>query len=249
MDETTFRFFQSAWNVLGVLGLVFTAAGISAYLAFRYLGAKWLDTKFSERLESYKHAQQRELEALRFKINGLIERASKIYGKEYEHLPNLWFDLNTAFGSTHGLLGGLRFLPNLDMMNDQELEEFLNQADLREWQKIEFRDSRNKVRHWSRLEDGKNYSKAFEDHKNFRISLSKHAIFFSAEMRIEFEKVADMLWKVIVEFEIYQLNPEEGAPIERTARKEMRENGVERLKLLETAVRDRLWNAERAELS
>jgi len=43
------------------------AAGV-AFAVFRFLGQKWIDGKFAERLEVYKHQQQRELEQLKFQI-------------------------------------------------------------------------------------------------------------------------------------------------------------------------------------
>jgi hypothetical protein len=248
MDSVSFHFFQSAWNVLGIVGVLLAGAVTLSFLAFRFFSAKWLDTKFSERLESYKHAQQRELEALRFKINGLIDRASKIYGKEYEHLPNLWFELNTAYRSARYLLGGLRQFPDLDTMTPDQLEQFLDRSDLEEWQKTELKAASRKTTYWSRCQDFRAFNKAVEDHVEFRASLSKYAIFFSEDMRSDFENTSNMIWDVIVEYDIFWLNRDPDVKTQRTAREEMRINGEQRLKVLEKSVRDRLWDAERAEI-
>lgn len=48
---------------------------------------------------------------------------------------------------------------------------------------------------------------------------------------------------VSAEFQVFRLDPDLDAPIERAARREMRENGDKMLRSLEKKVRDRLWNA------
>jgi hypothetical protein len=63
--------------VLAALGAIIVAGGGLAFIAyaiFKYLGQKWLDAKFEERLAAYKHAQQKELEQLKFEINALMDR-------------------------------------------------------------------------------------------------------------------------------------------------------------------------------
>ena len=47
-------------------------ASAIAYGFFKLLGEKWLEAKFSERLEKLKHEQERELEMHRLQINSLF---------------------------------------------------------------------------------------------------------------------------------------------------------------------------------
>ena len=51
---------------------------------------QWLDSKFAERLEAYKHQQQRELEQLRFQINALFDRVTKLHQREFQVLPDAY---------------------------------------------------------------------------------------------------------------------------------------------------------------
>jgi hypothetical protein len=53
------------------------AAGV-AFALFRFLGQKWIDGKFAEKLEAYKHAQNKEIEDIRFKINLIFSRLVKL---------------------------------------------------------------------------------------------------------------------------------------------------------------------------
>lgn len=74
MDE----FFQFIGKIIAVGG---TTAAI-AYAFFVFLGKKWLENRFSERLEAYKHKQNKELEEVRYRINAQFNRITKIHGRK-----------------------------------------------------------------------------------------------------------------------------------------------------------------------
>ena len=61
-------------ELLKGIGLITVASGgigTITYLIFKRFSEKWLDNKFEERLATYKHQQQKELEQVRFKIGAL----------------------------------------------------------------------------------------------------------------------------------------------------------------------------------
>jgi cell division protein FtsB len=58
--------------------------------ALKWFGENWINSKFSERLEAFKYAQQRELEQLKFQINASMDRAVKLHQREFETLPEAW---------------------------------------------------------------------------------------------------------------------------------------------------------------
>lgn len=117
---------------LGTLGLTVGIAATAAYGLFRLLGDKWLSTKFNERLESYKHAQQREMEHWRLKINTAMDRTSKLHQYEFEAIPELWTKLNEAYGALSSFLSPLQHYPDLSRMSSPQLETFLNNTELEE---------------------------------------------------------------------------------------------------------------------
>ena len=56
-------------EILKFIGRAVTYGGggaVVAFLLFRFLGSKWIESKFAESLEAYKHAQAKELEAVKF---------------------------------------------------------------------------------------------------------------------------------------------------------------------------------------
>src|SRR4051812_28368721 len=79
--------------LLKAAGLLALAGGGAAGLIFgpfRYLADKWLTSKFDQRLKQFKHAQQVEMENLRFKINSLFDRTTKLHQREFEVVPAAW---------------------------------------------------------------------------------------------------------------------------------------------------------------
>lgn len=91
------------------------AVGI-AFTAFRFLGSKWIETKFAARLEAYRHEQTKELEELRHKINAAFSRMTKIHEKEFEALPEAWYKLQDALGHISGLTSVVQCYPDLNRM-------------------------------------------------------------------------------------------------------------------------------------
>ena len=68
-------------------------------LFFKLLASKWLENKFDKRLEDHKHKLENEREELKFKINSLLNRVTKIHEKEFEVLPIAWEKLDKLFDS------------------------------------------------------------------------------------------------------------------------------------------------------
>jgi hypothetical protein len=68
--EALDAFFSSA-------GQIITAAGggaVAAFALFRYLGSKWIENKFSQRMEQLRHTQALELQRLRVEIDSLLRK-------------------------------------------------------------------------------------------------------------------------------------------------------------------------------
>jgi hypothetical protein len=83
----------SLTDILAAIGALIVGSGTIGAIAFglfKVLGEKWLNAKFEERLAEYKHAQQKEIEQLRFRINSLMDRTTKLHQHEFEVLPEAW---------------------------------------------------------------------------------------------------------------------------------------------------------------
>ena len=168
-----------------------------------FLGRKWLETKFAEGLEAYKHKQNKELEEVRYQINSQFNRITKIHEKEIEVLPLAWSKLNDALGKMTYLTSPMRQYQQLDMLSDEQLEAFLKESSLGDWEKNELRKSDNKLDYYQErifyheLSDAK---KASVDFHNY---LLNNSIFLSQDIKDKFLALDDIFWSAITDKEIW----------------------------------------------
>jgi len=128
MNETIINFFTKM--------LVYGGGGaVIAYLIFQYLGTKWIENKFAERLDELKHQHALELQRLRIEIDSLLSGSLKLQELEFEFLPDAWQKLDEAHGLVSWLVSPMQEYPDLDRMNTQQLEEFLETTELSPSQK------------------------------------------------------------------------------------------------------------------
>jgi hypothetical protein len=239
-------------NVFSIFGELFKAIGLVAgvgggiaaisYAIFKRFGEKWLDAKFEERLAEYRHAQQKELERLRFQINALLDRATKLHQREFDVLPEAWAKLNDAFWQVSNLVSPGQSYPDLSQMSDAHFREFVAHCDLMEWEKNELLASADRqsyyVDHiyWHRLNSAKTYA------KDSHVFLTKNGIFLPSEIKEQFVEVDTLVWDAVDEDEHNERN--KIIPRGQTKQQSLLKNGPNTLKALEAKVQERLRNAE-----
>lgn len=228
----------------GLGAIVVAGGGLSliVYGTFKLLAQKWLETKFSERLESYKHEQQKQLEQLRFKINALLDRATKLHQQEYEVLPEAWALLNDAFWKANSFVSPYRQYPDLNKMTATHLTEFLESSTLNGWEKEEVLAASDKTDYyikrifWHSMDDVQ--TSARKSH----ICILKKGIFLQPDLRKKFKDIDDVIWKALNEaennerFKVY--------PLDFTKRDVLLKEGPKLLEELEQLVQGRLWNTD-----
>jgi hypothetical protein len=238
---------QSVTDLITWLGgglIVFTAAAGVAYWIFRAFSEKWLTAKFDERLAAYKHEQQKELEELRFKISGLLDRATKLAQREFDVLPEAWAKLVMAHGHVQAVTTGLQQYPDIDRMDTDELTEFLEQETiLTQWQKDELKKEHKKTDYYIKLIDRHKAWEARETYRDFFVYFRKNGIFIREELKSKFHELSEMIQRTLVEHEqsVREFRGQGIQPI----RKERQKFSAESDKLmnsLEAAVQTRLWD-------
>src|SRR5208283_3519181 len=174
------------------------AVGV-AYAVFRTLSVKWLDSKFAESLAAYKHAQAKEIEEVRFRINSLFDRLTKLHQNELEVLPEAWARLYDAYWKAELYLALMQSYPDLDRMSEAHRNEFIESCELHEWQKEEVRQAsdknecyRNHIR-WHELAGAQDAS--IECHTYLRTN----GIFLKQEMQEHFSRIDDLVWKALMD--------------------------------------------------
>lgn len=129
-------------QVLRFFGEVVVYGGGSAavaFLLFQYLGRGWIDARFAERLEAFKHEQAKELQRMKVEVESLLSGALKIQDREFTVLPDAWHKLNEAYSLTGWVVSPMQQFPAVGRMADDELEEFLKVSESLESQKTRVR--------------------------------------------------------------------------------------------------------------
>lgn len=240
------QYIDELFKAIGAIAA--TGGGVVAisYAVFKKFGEKWLDTKFEERLAAYRHAQQKELEQLRFQINALLDRATKLHQREFEVMPEAWAKLNDAYWKVSAFVSPMQSYPSLDAMSNAQLEEFLKACDLNEWEKAEVLKAAEKTEYyiehifWHRLTEAKSIAR--EAHS----FIAKNGIFLPPEIKSQFVEVDALVWDALDEHE--QNERYKTIPRESKKQQALRTAAPGLIESLEKVVQGRLWNSQREAL-
>jgi len=191
--------------------LVYGGGGAAvAYGLFMFLGKKWIENKFSKSLEIYKHAQNKELEELRYKINTQFNRVTKIHEKEFELLPEAWLKMQDALGRISQFTSLYQEFPDLNRMSSIALDEFLDKSKLQEYEKQELKKAQNKIEFYQECIFGYNYAEAHKEFSEFHNFIVRNRIFFSSDLQEKFTKIDDIMWSAIIDRKVgYQAKDHE----------------------------------------
>jgi len=190
------------------IGKVITYAGGAialAYAVFMFLGKKWIESKFDERFATFKHAQEQELERYHHQVNILLSRVTKIHEKEIEILPELWQKLQDALGNVSSLTSRLQYYPDFQYMSQETFEEFLKDSKLNDADKKQLvsapdkNEFYKKTIFWYNLRDAK---ASVREYRNF---MAYNRIFLSKDLKLEFEKIDELLAQALANRETGEL--------------------------------------------
>jgi hypothetical protein len=236
--------FRQIFATIGELVAYTGVVGLAAFAIFKLLGEKWLENKFAERLEAFKHRQNQELQELKLKIDTLFDRTIKLHQREFEVLPQAWSLLDDAFAAVRAVAVGFQQYPNVDGMNTIQLDEWLGKVDLAEWQKNELRATSDKNQYYSKALSWRQLGDAERKRIAFHLYIGKNGIFMTPEIKDAFYTLNKLMIGACVEREINL--GERASPQLREATQELNNEGLPIFAKLETAVHDRLWSSTRA---
>lgn len=229
---------QVANYVLDLLA-VYGGAGVIGVLSFQYLGKKWIENKFAQRLDVYKHQQNKELSRLRIEIDSLLSGALKLQEREFELLPEAWEKLDEAYGLTRWAMSPGQISVNVGAMTNDQLDEYLATTDFLETQKTELRSSSNRdktlqeVSYWNRLE------KANRAVFNLDRFIARNGIFFPLELKQNFVSIVLIFRSSLISHEVGHGEPT-GRQMQREGWKKIEEEAEPLYKKIEEEIQVRL---------
>lgn len=168
-----------------IIGKVITYGGGSvaiAYAVFTFLGKKWVENLFHKRLESYKYDHKKEIENLKYQINSLLSRVTKIHEKEFEVLPEAWSKLHDALDIISGLTAPFQQYPDLNRLTKIEIDNFVRDCKLQEYQKKELLETDDKTEYYIEKIFWHNLSAARNVYSEFHKYITRNRIFLSPDL-------------------------------------------------------------------
>lgn len=225
---------------------VVAAGGGAAFIAFQLFkkfGESWLDDRFKSRLQDLAHIQNKEIERLRNELTKSFDRASKLHQREFEVLPMVWDEVHEAFWTTASFVSPLQLHPDLNSMEDSQLQAFLEKCDLDEWQKNNIRKTGDKTTQfrsyafWHRLHHAQ---RARHSALN---KISRHAIFLDEAMRDDLLDILSRLNGALIEHETNHKLPmlRRSDPLDKDITW-VRGEGRADMERVEARIRRRLWS-------
>jgi hypothetical protein len=224
--------------VIGTVLLAGGGGGAVVFYLFKLFGEKWLNTKLEERLASFRHEQQKEIEHLRFRINTLMDRTAKLHQWEFDVLPEAWGRLNDAFNTIRGL--GFRLDQNLDGIPEEQLNEFLNKSPLTSLEQTQLKTAANKTEYYARCMDVYLLKDALAAYNSYEVYVRKNGIFIERSLLDTFHEID----KLMIEALDGQHLKVGRLPFSREKIAAVMPKAQSLIVALEREVQRRLWNAD-----
>ena len=191
---------------VGQIVLIGGGGAAVAYALFRYLGKSWIESRFAERLASFKHAQALEIQHLRVQIESMLSGALKLQELEFKVLPEAWKRLDESLGLVQWIAASVQQYPSIDGMSDPELEEALTTLKLTESQKAKIRASsgldrrevfQKQVR-WQRLHRARVAGAELQSY------LASNGLFLPPPLKQQFSEITTIIWSAMTMVETSQ---------------------------------------------
>lgn len=188
-------------QVLRFLGQVtlFGGGAIAvSYALFKHLGRKWIDTRFSERLESFKHQQAVEIQRMKVEIESMLSGALKFQEIEFSVIPTGWEKLENAYGLARWISSPFQEYANVGALTAEELDEFLSISELLESQKQKIRGRAGSARdrEFQEIINLHRNSQVKEAIKDLHQFCSAKGIFLPHALKQQFNEMLSLLWAV-----------------------------------------------------
>jgi hypothetical protein len=184
-----------------ILMIGLSATGI-AYSIFHLFGKKLIEEWFTQRLEDYKHLQNQELENFKYKINSLFNRITKIHEKEFEVLPTVWQKLQNALGHVADVTSPLQRYPDLNRTTGEQLDEFLKNSVLLDFQKQELLAASDKSKYYTETIFWHKLGAAQESVRDLHNYILNNRIFLNVELSARLNKADEVLNGALIDSEL-----------------------------------------------
>lgn len=194
--------FQAGWKAVIAIIAAGGGGGLIAFGIFKVTGQQWLEQRFKKEIERLKHEQNKEIEAMRQRVQSLFSRISKIHEKEFEVLPKAWFLLHNAHGSASYLLR--RKVIDLSRLSEATFEAFLKESRLSELKRNELRAAPDHDNYYDETMFWLEFNDAQSAQMKFHNYVIEHRIFMTDERREGFSLVDSVIAEALVDHRLWR---------------------------------------------
>jgi len=230
------------FEVLGKLVLVGGGGAVIVYQVFKFLAAKWLEEKFKKKFQQLVHDQNKEIERLKTELTKSFDRAAKLHQREFEALPQVWDSVSEAYWAAASLVSPLQMHSDLNRMLPKQLEAFVAQSELAEWQKEEVLASSDKTKKFQELIYWHKVSRCFNANRDANISISRIGIFVQDPIKDKLQAILDLAHGALVEDQLnHEHPPQKFSERLKNDIDRMRTDGKAWMEEAEALIKARLW--------
>jgi hypothetical protein len=192
-------------KVIGEYAVVGGGAAAVAFALFRLLGKTWIEGKFAERLETFKHQQALELQRLRIEIESMLSGALKLQELEFEILPEAWRRLDDAFGLARWITSGQQQYEGVEKATGAEFEEVLKKTlpDLMESQRASLIESnpRDRQSQYQKFVAWRRYKLALRAANELDSYIASKGLFLPSPLKEQFREIVPIIRRSLISVE------------------------------------------------
>lgn len=229
---------QSLLELLGKAVAYGGGGAVVAYGLFRFLGQKWIENKFAERLDHLKHEHTKEIEHLRLEINTLLSRVGKLHEREFTVVPEAWGRLQDSLWRLKKFVSVFQSFPDVAKMGTDRFDEYLSGTTFLESEKKTIREATDKNKALQETIFWYDLAEVRTAYGNFHEYLEKNCVFMTPDLRSGFSAIDDKMWDALQKRELGKQMDD--FPMWVEASRKMREQIEPDLKVLETAIQKKL---------
>ena len=183
-----------------ILGLL-AYAGVSALTVMalaKIFGESWIRSHFESKVEVVRHLNTVEIEKLRIEIQSLLSGKIRLQDWDFTIFPEAWRKLNLSLRALQRASSPMKYLPDLEKMDEYELDEFLEGVDFSAAAKKKIKSSSEKTKTFDNYNTWKKIADVEDAIVEFKTYVDNQSIMMSDQLKAKFEEVAQEMWSALI---------------------------------------------------
>lgn len=201
------------WIISGIGGFL----GAALLLPTK-LGEALIKFRSDRNLEEFKAQQARELEALRDRLNHLSDRGKRANELEFNAITAVWERFIEAYTATDVAVMSFIQIPDLNTMNGDERDKYLETTELSPSQKEQVRSASDRTDMLSKILVWRQIANAGEQIFLAHKAIRKERIFLPEDLRLEIMGMLDIVSGAYIQRKIEHQSPRRNHQLEGTTK-------------------------------